>query len=397
MAEDALTEARRLTEEARSVNDDATLSDAEKRERIEKIVADADAKRAEARSHIEQGEREAEVRSLSERAGRLVVPTADKRDANGRDLASELRAVGLGQSRSVTIEADGDELRTALTTNSANAGTTVDTTFVAQVIQSLRDSSPFLSTGVRIVHTATGEQMDWPVKNGRLVAARVAEGDAYSKSDMSFTRTSLHAWKYGVIAEASIEMLQDSALDISGLLATDIGEALADESAADFLTGDGASKPQGLLTGVTLGSVSAAHNPTFDELITLQHSVISKYRRNAVWYTSDEAVLALRLVQDNEGRYIWQDSVTAGSPDTLLGKPVFTDPNMPAPSGVSVKSVAFGDFGRCYVVRFARNVEVVRSDEYGFDTDVVAFKGRVRVDGAVQDGAAVAALTTPAA
>jgi HK97 family phage major capsid protein len=123
---------------------------------------------------------------------------------------------------------------------------------------------------------------------------------------------------------------------------------------------------------------------------------VSKYRRNGVFYTSDDNALALRLIKDGNDRYMWQDAVTAGNPDLLFGKPVYLDPNMPDPTDNSVKSVVFGDFSRLYVVRFSRSVEVVRSDEYGFDHDLVTWKGRVRLDGAVVDGAAAGAITTPA-
>jgi hypothetical protein len=70
----AALEKRQPGSELRSVEADTVLSDAEKRERVERIDADVRGLEAEARDAVERGEREAEVRSLAERAGGLVVP-----------------------------------------------------------------------------------------------------------------------------------------------------------------------------------------------------------------------------------------------------------------------------------------------------------------------------------
>lgn len=398
LAEAALEKRASLVNEVRALDSDSTLSDSDKAVRIERINADILAVEAEARSFVEQGEREAEFRTLAERAGGLLAPVERRAEENGRDLEAELRAVARGEVRGIELNADASiEHRIATTGTAANAGTLIDTTFVAQILESLRENSPIVRH-CRVITTERGEKMEWPVKNGRLTANRLAENTVYTKTDMSFSRTDLDAFKYGVFAEATVEMLNDSSLPLAGLIATDMGEALADATALDFLTGTGTGQPQGLLTGLTLNVAGGtiANTLTFDNLIKLQHAIIPKYRANALFYTSDAAILSLRQVKDADGRYIYQDAVTVGAPATLLGKAVEVDVNMPAPTAASSKIVVFGDLKKAHVVRFVRGVEVARSDEYGFDRDVVAWKGRVRADSAVQDGAAAATLNTPA-
>lgn len=397
MAQAALERRANLVNEARGLNDDTVLSAAEKTERLERINGDIAGLEAEARSLVEQGEREAEVRSLTERVGALAAPTGERRAA-GRDLDAEFRALARGEVRSVDVLAQSAiEHRIALTSTAANAGTLIDDTFVATILESLRETSAIISRA-RVITTERGETMEWPVKNGRLTANRMNENEVYTKSDMAFARVDLGIHKYGVFTEATVEMLNDSSLPLTSLIATDMGEALADVLALDVLKGTGVGQPQGLLTGLTLNVAGGtiANTLTYDNLIRTQHAIIPKYRGSATWYTSDAAVLALRLVKDNDGRYVYVDSVTAGAPATLLGKAVDVDVNMPAPTAASAKIAVFGDISKALVVRFARGVEVARSDEYGFDKDVVAFKARVRADAAVQDGAACATLNTPA-
>lgn len=401
VAKAALEKRARLVSEMRSVNDDSALSDAEKRSRIERLDTDVHVLEGEAREAVEAGEREAEVRSLTTRADGLFTPKQERQEQRDRvDLDEQFRAVARGEARGFDIVTDGSELRLATTGNAANAGTTVQSTFVREVMESLRESSPLLQAGARIITTASGEKMEWPVKNGRLIASKMVEATndtaTYTKSNMSFTRWDIDAHKVGVMAEATQEMLEDSALPLASLIATDIGEAIADEIAVKLLKGGGnaVNEASGLVPAITLnaGTLSLASTGTTasDKFVELQHAIISKYRRQAYFYTSDAGVLYLRKLKDADGRYLWQPATVAGQPDTFLGKPITTDPNMGWAAGQV--GVVYGDFSK-YLVRFVRTVQVTRSDEYGFDRDVVAWKARLRYDGGLTDGAAFAKLT----
>ncbi|MFC9231034.1 phage major capsid protein [Streptomyces decoyicus] len=389
-AKAALEKRANLVTELRSAEADSSLSDAEKRERVERIDADLRALEVEAREAIERGEREAEVRSLAERAGGLVVPGGAPEARQGeRDEAAELRAVARGE----LAGADFD-LRTATSGTAANAGNTYSTSFVAQVIEAMRVRSDFFSKA-RTLTTGSGETLEYPVKNGRPSAAQVAENAAYSKSDGSWSKTNIGAYKYGVIVEATQEIVDDSQLDILGILAEDAGEAVADKVMADLLVGNGSGKPFGWITRAT-GAVNAANmaGVTTDNLIDLQHSILKPYRRNAVFMTSDTAIQGLRKLKDSTGNYIWQPALTAGAPDTILGTPIMTDPNV-VTSGAGAKVLVYGDPSK-YLIRQVKSLRVVRSDEYGFDRDVVAFKVTWRGSGDLFDLASVKALTVTA-
>ncbi|MEV6730566.1 phage major capsid protein [Streptomyces sp. NPDC051364] len=388
-AKAALEKRAGLINELRSVEADTSLSDAEKRERVERIDVDVRALEGEAREAVERGEREAEVRSLAVRAGGLVLPGAPDFRSE-RDEAAELRALARGELPGVDFD-----LRTATTGAAGNAGNTKQVTFVAQVIEAMRERSPFLNR-TRLLTTGGGETMEWPVKNGRPTAAQVAENTAYGKSDESWTKTNIGAYKYGVIVEATQEIVDDSALDILGILAQDAGEAVADKVVADLLIGDGSSKPWGWITRAAAGkTVANTAALTGDAVIDLQHSLLSPYRRNAVFMMNDTTLAVVRKLKDTTGNYLWQPSVQAGAPDMLLGTPVLTDPNV-AVIGAGAKAIAYGDPSK-YLTRQVKNLRVVRSDEYGFDRDVVAFKVTWRGSGDLFDTASVKTLVTTAA
>jgi HK97 family phage major capsid protein len=148
------------------------------------------------------------------------------------------------------------------------------------------------------------------------------------------------------------------------------------------------AKPDGVIHGATLGKtggtgVSGAFSS--DDLIDLFFSVIAPYRRSpaATWMMADSSIATARKLKDTTGQYIWQPGLQAGVPDTILGKPVLTEPNMAAVA-TSAKSVLFGDMST-YFVRLAGGIRFERSDDFAFDTDLVTFRALLRADGALVD------------
>lgn len=394
LANEALEKRARAFNELRALYDDKTLTDAARDERAAKINEEIEALGKQAEQHIRAAEAEAENRALVQRAAQLSGTPGSQR--SGRDEAAELRDLALGRREAVEFD-----LRTATSGDAANAGNTKPTTFVATVLAAMRERSPFFSRA-RILTTDSGETIEWPVKNGLNPATAPVSGAAltpentqYPTGDQAWSKVSIGAYKYGVIVEATTEIVQDSALPILSILAQDAGEAVADVVLADLMTGSGTNKPWGWLTRAT-GAVNAASASavTFDNLLDLKYSVSAPYRRNGVYMFNDSLVPTLAKVKDNNGQYIWQPSVVAGEPDRIHGAPVLTDPNIPT-SGAGAKIGVFGDPGK-YLVRQVKTLRVVRSDEYGYDRDVVAFKVTWRGSGDLFDLNSVKALTVTA-
>jgi HK97 family phage major capsid protein len=320
------------------------------------------------------------------------VPSVEPSTGAGPDLNDQLRALARAELRSVNIAPPGmrmgfREARAALESTPANAGTLTQPTFVARVLEGLRLNVGVLMAGPEVFTTATGEQMDFPRLTARPTPTRVAEGTTISKSDASFDRFSLHAYKYGTILQISNEMIEDAQIDIAGYLANLGGIELGRLVQGDFLTGNGTGQPYGVLTRATLGATSTAAangDPVFDDLIKTQYSVIDAYRRNGTWMMHDTTVGKVRSIKDGQGRYIWEPSTQVDAPDTLLGKPVVTDVNMPLFGTTGNKAVVFGDFSK-YFVRQVHGLRVERSTEYAFDTDLISFKLVWRADGDLSD------------
>jgi HK97 family phage major capsid protein len=271
----------------------------------------------------------------------------------------------------------------------AGAGlNTVKTSFYDRIVAHMIETSAILSADPTVLTTGGGETIQVPKTTAHSTAAIVTEGAAIGASDPAFGQVSLGAFKYGLLIQVSRELIDDTSTDLEGYLAMQAGRALGNAFGAHAITGTGTTQPRGVVLDATLGvtgGTGVVGVPTADNLIDLYFSVIAPYRNSpaARWIVKDSTVGALRKIKDTTNQYLWQPGLVGGAPDTLLGKPVLTDPNVAA-TGLNAKSVVFGDMSQ-YFIRMVNGIRFERSNDYAFNTDLVTFRALLRADGALVD------------
>lgn len=254
------------------------------------------------------------------------------------------------------------------------------------VVESLADSA---------VTTDHGQlHMPRVVEPGTASAAIVSEGGTYTETEDTFEEVLLDAYKYGHLAKASDEMLQDSKFDINGFIQRRAGRAIALKTNNHFVVGTGSSQPNGITNntvGVTLSSGQTTTISSADSIIDLYHSLAVPYRGNAVFLLHDQTLKVVRKLKDSTNQYLWQPGLQAGVPDLLLGRPVYIDPDMPTPAANAI-SIVFGDIRQNYIVRSVAPVSVKVLTELYAANGYVGFRVDRRVDGDIQDAAAARTL-----
>lgn len=289
-----------------------------------------------------------------------------------------LRSLIAGEKR-------GHEFRD-LTVGSATAGgDTVPTGFLPQLMEHMIENSAIRQTNVSVITTDMGNNLEVPKTTTHPTAAIVAEGGTISESDPVFGQVTLGAFKYGFAVQLSKELEQDTGVDLVGYLARVGGQALANGSGQDFVTGTGSSEPRGVMTAASgaTGGTGQSGIPTTDELIDLYYSVIAPYRVNGYWLMSDVTARDIRKLKDADNQYLWAPGLIAGEPDVLMGRPVVTDTNV-ADAALNAESIAFGDFSK-YMIRDVAGVRIERSEDFAFTSDLVTWRFLFRTDGDLID------------
>lgn len=361
------------------------------------LNAELDALDKRIKSALEVEER---AKAADETFERVAGKPADKDAPPQQQSNEEFRAFLRGEGpRAFDVRPTGPVNFRDLSKLSAGAGgNVVPTSFYDRLVQHLIEVSAIMQAGATVLNTSSGENIQVPKTTSHSSAAIVTEAGPISESDPAFGQITLGAYKYGTLIQVSRELLNDSGVDLEGYLAMQAGRALGNAFGAHAVTGTGSSQPRGLLTDATAGVTGTngqgmvtgfgTHGDAGeggDVLINLFHSVIAPYRmsQSCRWLMNDATAGAVRKLKDTTGQYLWQPSLTAGQPDTILGKPVLSDPNMPV-MAASAKSIAFGDMSQ-YFVRLAGGVRFERSDDFAFGNDLVTFRALMRADSALVD------------
>ena len=68
---------------------------------------------------------------------------------------------------------------------------------------------------------------------------------------------------------------------------------------------------------------------------------------------------SIAKMKDLDGNLIWRESLIAGQPSTLLGRPVEIDEGMPGPTAGNL-AIAFGDFRSGYLINDRIGTRILR-------------------------------------
>ena len=237
-------------------------------------------------------------------------------------------------------------------------------------------------TLAKVITTASGDRKI-PVVATKGTASWIDEEGAVPESDDSFGQVSISAYKLGTMLKVSEELLNDSIFNLEAYIAKEFARRIGAKEEEAFFIGDGNGKPTGIFNatggaqdGITAASATAI---TVDEIMDLFYSLKSPYRKSATFILNDATVKAIRKLKDGNGNYIWQPSITAGTPDTILNRPVKTSAYVPN-IAAGAKTIAFGDFSYYWVAdRQGRSFK--RLNELYATTGQVGFMATQRVDG----------------
>jgi len=153
--------------------------------------------------------------------------------------------------------------------------------FQSELIKTMKAWGPMLDPGVtRMLNTASGAAISWPTMDDTAnVGALISENTQVSLAEASFGTRSLDAYKYtsGVVL-ISDELLQDAVMSVDGIINDAMAERIGRIGNTHLTTGDGASKPRGIVTAAGTAAAAGAAAITFDDMINLEHSIDPAYR-----------------------------------------------------------------------------------------------------------------------
>jgi HK97 family phage major capsid protein len=283
------------------------------------------------------------------------------------------------------------EQHALLATTGTLGGFLVPEDFKAEIIKNLAGFTVMRQSGIRteqcsgnvLVYPSIAAGTD-PWSTGfagtwRAEGSQGTDGSAPETQDQPTfgqERIPVHVWQPAAVVLDS-SLIEDSAVNLDGILANAIAETRGMDEDYAFLRGTGVGQPRGILdytlTEVITGSDTAIQ---YDEFLDFHFTLPAQYRMNAVYYMSSLTYAAILKLKDSTSSPMMYIN---SQPDRLWGKQVFTTEHMPA-IAQNAFPVIFGD-PRFYIVAERTDLRVQRLVERFAPN--VAFLPTARVGGGI--------------
>lgn len=254
------------------------------------------------------------------------------------------------------------EERAALTMD--NSGVIVPNTIQHDVLIGLQGAYGILSA-IDMMYTDDAGTMTFPYIISSMKLQKVAIGSTATEGVAQWDGIQLSAYDFALpIIPVSRTLLLGSSVDVRAALVklfTELlGQALSEKI---ILSGDGNKDFEAFLPKVKTAVATDDASIAYTDLVNLKSKVKAPYNQmgRASFVMASTTRDALLGMVDKNGRPIYVESVSAGTPDKLFGYPVVIDDAMPE-IAAGARVIAFGDF-KAYKARIVRGVEVATYDE----------------------------------
>lgn len=280
------------------------------------------------------------------------------------------------QSKALSVGTDSD------------GGYLVTPTMSSKIIQTVFETSPMRQ--LASVESISTDALDLIDDHTAAVAGWTTEtGSVSETATPTLAKKNIPTHELYAQPKATQKLVDDAAIDIESWLSEKISDIFSRTQNTAFITGNGANKPRGILNytaGTAWGQIQQLNSGTngvvtSDALIQLFYSLKDEFSRRASFLMNRSTVQAVRLLkQTSTGQYMWQPGLAAGTPDTLLGVPVYMASDMPVAATGSL-SVAVADFKSAYQIVDRIGIRILR-DPYT-EKPFVKFYATARVGGDV--------------
>jgi HK97 family phage major capsid protein len=293
------------------------------------------------------------------------------------------------------LDLEGKALNTSV---AAEGGYLVDPQ-TSETIRSVLNSTASIRAIANVV-AVEATSFDVLVDHSDLGHGWATETTGVAETDTpQIDRIAIPLHELSALPKASQRLLDDSAFDVEGWLASRIADRFSRAEAAAFVNGDGVDKPRGFLsrpavdnavwTWGNLGYVPTGADGDLngpDPIVDLVYALGAEYRAGATFVMNSRTAGVVRKLKDVDGRFLWSDGLAAGEPARLMGYPVLIAEDMPE-IATGADAIAFGDFRAGYTVAERPDLRILR-DPFSAKPHVL-FYATKRVGGDVSDFKAI--------
>jgi HK97 family phage major capsid protein len=380
----ALRESRgKLIADARAIVDAA---ESDKRAMSAEESAKFDDMMKKSEEFRSQIEREEKLRD----AERELALIEERKEESGRETASGDKAL-LGFRDWLKNGGGNREFRDLSANSNTDGGYLVaPEQFVAELIKNI-DDAVFIRQNATIYQVGSAASLGIPQLDTDPSDADWTTELQTGTNDtaMAFGKRKMVPHPLAKRIKVSNELLRTATLPAETIVRDRLAYKFAISMEKSYLTGTGNQQPLGIFTasadGIPTSRDISTENTTTaitaDGLVNAKYALKGQYWANAQWLFHRDALRNIAKLKDGQGQYLWRESVRAGEPDTLLGRPVMMSEYAPNTFTTGLYVGIIGDFSN-YWIADGQQMQMQRLAELYAEANQVGFIGRYIGDGA---------------
>jgi HK97 family phage major capsid protein len=213
------------------------------------------------------------------------------------------------------------------------------------------------------------------------------EAQTRVETEPLFKQIELIAHELSGYSKVSNTLLADNAISLDSVLTQIFGKGIGWTKDYNFLQGNGAGKPMGIINApCTLQVTRSGHNLfALADAANMLGSLLISSMSSAVWIMSQTLIQKMIQMVDGSGHVVWIPNVQSPMggmaqtiPLTLLGLPIFFSEKLPALG--SIGDVILADL-QYYLIGERSQLEIAMSPHVAFLNNQMTYRVLSRLDG----------------
>lgn len=268
-------------------------------------------------------------------------------------------------------------------------GAVIPSTIVNKIIKKVYDVCPILEKSSKYNVKGKLEIPYYNTETSTITVAYAEEFSPITSSNGKFATIEMDGFLAGALSKISNSLINNSQFDIVSFVIKEMAESIARFIENELLIGT-TNKVAGLSTVQNEIVTASATAITADEVIKLKYKIKDIFQKNALFIMHSETRTALRLLKDENGRFLLNDDLNSEFGSKLLGKDVYVSDNMPKMEKGKV-AIYYGDLS-CLGTKFSEEVNIQILREKYADEHATGVIGWFEFDGKVENEQGLAKL-----
>lgn len=237
-------------------------------------------------------------------------------------------------------------------------GVMITPTLSKQIISKLNQSS--VMRQIASVEKISTRSLDIIYEDGDFAAGWVAETANRAETNTpKLKRKSIHVHEIYAQPKATQSLIDDAEINIENWLAERISDSFIKLENEAFVIGDGTNKPNGFLLDDKIEKIDSGNDINVEVIMNLINSLDEGYLTNASFIMNRKTLSLVQGLKDEEGRFIWNQSLANPLKQTIFGIPVVISSYMPD-LGADKLTIAIGDFKSAYKIVDRSGINIMR-------------------------------------